>query len=45
MNGDETCTCGDVFDEHDQDAPHVCEIAGCDCVGFEEAEGDEVEEL
>jgi hypothetical protein len=45
MNGDETCTCGHVFDEHGGDEEHPgsskCNINDCDCVCFEEDEESE----
>ena len=41
----ETCECGHVLDEHGHDPEHpastACTIEGCDCIAFEEAEGDD----
>lgn len=40
MNDDE-CTCEHVLDEHDRHTL-ACEIEDCDCVYFEDAEGEEL---
>jgi hypothetical protein len=43
----ETCTCGDVLDEHGGDAKYPgstkCNVEGCECVAFEAA-GEEPDE-
>lgn len=38
----ETCTCGDVLDEHDDG--DECTVDGCPCIAFEAAEEDEDED-
>jgi len=39
MDGGDTCTCGDVRDEHGQDPDHpgstAYNVEGCDCIAFE----------
>jgi hypothetical protein len=44
MNGDEFCTCGHTWEEHEETRSSTppCEIDGCDCIAFEE--GDPPEE-
>lgn len=35
----DTCTCGDVEDEHEPGGG-ACEVDGCDCICFEDGDDD-----
>jgi hypothetical protein len=37
------CNCGHVGDEHERTVAAPCEIEGCDCIAFDEAEDQDAE--